>query len=153
MAKLVKKLQNVHNDQINIASSFSIEELEELIEYSSDKYYNTDKPVISDSIYDILVDFLRIKNPKSKTLKNIGANIKAKNKVKLDYWLGSMDKIKPTTNQLYIWTKKYKPPYNLSDKLDGISALIVYKLESKEIKMYTRGNASEGQDISKLIKE
>jgi DNA ligase (NAD+) len=152
MAKLVKKLQNVHDDQINIASSFSIEELEELIEYSSDKYYNTDKPVISDSIYDILIDFLRIKDPKSKTLKNIGAKIKSNNKVKLDYWLGSMDKIKPTTNQLYIWTKKFKPPYNLSDKLDGISALIVYKLESKELKMYTRGTASEGQDISKLIK-
>jgi len=152
MAKLVKKLQNVNDDQLNIASSFSIEELEELIEYSSDKYYNTDKPVLSDTIYDILIDFLRIKDPKSKILKNIGAKIKTKNKVKLDYWLGSMDKIKPTTNQLYIWTKKYKPPYNLSDKLDGISALIVYKSESKEIKMYTRGTAVEGQDVSKLIK-
>jgi len=149
MAKLVKRLQN-SDDSINIASSFSVEELEELIEYSSDKYYNTDKPVISDSIYDILIDFLRIKNPKSKTLKNVGAKIKTKNKVKLDYWLGSMDKIKPTTNQIYNWTKKYKPPYNLSDKLDGISALVIYN--SNEIKMYTRGTASEGQDITKLIK-
>lgn len=149
MAKLVKQLQN-SDDSINIASSFYVEELEELIEYSSDKYYNTDKPVISDSIYDILIDFLRIKNPKSKTLKNVGAKIKTKNKVKLDYWLGSMDKIKPTTNQIYNWTKKYKPPYNLSDKLDGISALVIYN--SNEIKMYTRGTASEGQDISKLIK-
>ena len=150
MAKLVKRLQNVMDDPINIASSFSIEELEELIEYSSDKYYNTDKPVISDYIYDILIDFLRIKNPKSKILKNIGAKIKSKNKVKLDYWLGSMDKIKPTSNHLYIWTKKYKPPYNLSDKLDGISALVIYN--SNKINMYTRGTATEGQDISNLVK-
>jgi DNA ligase (NAD+) len=150
MSKLVKSLLNPKDDPVNIASSFSIEELEEVIEYASDKYYNTSNPVITDSLYDILIDFLKMNNPKSKVLKNIGAKIKSKNKVKLDYWLGSMDKIKPPSNQLSIWTKKYKPPYNLSDKLDGISALVVYNNDT--IKMFTRGTASEGMDISHLIK-
>lgn len=149
MSKLVKQLINPNDDPINIASQFSLENLEEIIEYASDKYYNTDKPVISDSLYDILIDFLTIKYPKSKVLKNIGAKVKSK-KVKLDYWLGSMDKIKPPSNQLYIWTKKYKQPYNLSDKLDGISALLVYN--NNKINMFTRGTASEGMDITPLIK-
>jgi DNA ligase (NAD+) len=149
MSKLVKLLLNSNNDPINIASTFSIEELEEVIEYTADKYYNTSTPVISDSLYDILIDFLKINSPKSKVLKNIGAKIKSK-KVKLDYWLGSMDKIKPPSNQLSIWSKEYKPPYNLSDKLDGISALLVYNNDT--IKMFTRGTASEGMDISHLIK-
>lgn len=149
MSKLVKQLINPNDDPINIASQFSLEDLEEIIVYASDKYYNTDKPVISDSIYDILIDFLTIKNPKSKILKNIGAKVKSK-KVKLDYWLGSMDKIKPPSNQLSIWTKKYKQPYNLSDKLDGISALLVYN--NNKINMFTRGTASEGMDITPLIK-
>ena len=150
MSKLVKLLINPTNDPVNIASTFTNEELEQVIIYTADKYYNTDKPVISDSLYDILIDFLKIKNPKSDILKNIGAKVKSKNKVKLDYWLGSMDKIKPSTNQLSIWTKQYKPPYNLSDKLDGISALLVYNNDT--IKMFTRGTASEGMDISHLVK-
>ena len=150
MSKLVKLLINSSNDSISVISSLSIKELEEVIEYAADKYYNTSNPVIPDSLYDILIDFLTIKEPKSKVLKNIGAKIKSKNKVKLDYWLGSMDKIKPPSNQLSIWMKKYKPPYNLSDKLDGISALLIYNNET--IKMFTRGTASEGMDISHLIK-
>ena len=101
MAKLVKKLQNINDDPINIASSFSIEELEELINYSSDKYYNTGTPIMEDDEYDILIDILKNKYPKSKVLKNIGAKVKGANKVKLDYWLGSMDKIKPTDNKEY----------------------------------------------------
>jgi DNA ligase (NAD+) len=150
MSKIVKRLLNPNKDPINIASTLSTIELEEIIEYTSDKYYNTSNPVISDSLYDILIDFLKINNPKSQVLKNIGAKIKSKNKVKLDYWLGSMDKIKPPSNQLSIWKKKYKPSYNLSDKLDGISALLVYN--DNKINMFTRGTASEGMDISHLIK-
>ena len=61
---------------------------------SNDKYRNTDKPIMEDSIYDMLMDWLEHTNPKSKLLKEIGAKVKLKNKVALDYWLGSMDKIK-----------------------------------------------------------
>lgn len=139
------------SDQIEFISNLTIDELEKIIIYSADKYYNTANPIISDELYDILIDFLKMKNPKSEILKKIGSKIKGKNKVKLDYWLGSMNKIKPDDKQLTIWTKKYNPPYHISDKLDGISALLVYK-NDKTIHMYTRGEADEGLDISHLIK-
>ena len=151
MAELVKKLLKSQKDPIEIASEFTVEELEEIVNYSADKYYNTSKAVITDALYDILIDFLKLRNPKSKVLKNIGAKIKSKNKVKLDYWLGSMDKIKPPSNQLTIWSKKYKPSYNLSDKLDGVSALLIYR-QDNTMNMYTRGTATEGMDITHLIK-
>ena len=48
----------------------------------------------------MIEDFLKLKNPKSKLLKQIGAKVKSKNKVKLPYHLGSMDKIKPPSNKL-----------------------------------------------------
>ena len=150
MAQLVKRLNNLNKDPIEIASQFNDDELETVIIYAADKYYNN-TPVITDAIYDILIDFLKLKKPKSKVLKNIGAKVKGSNKVKLDYWLGSMDKIKPTSNQLTIWMKKYNPPYNLSDKLDGISALLVYDFNGS-IKLFTRGTADEGRDISVLVK-
>jgi NAD-dependent DNA ligase len=148
MSTLVKKI--LKGDPIDVISKFTIEELEEIITYAAEKYYNTAEPVIPDTIYDILIDFLHIKNPKSKVLKNIGAKV-TKNKVKLDYWLGSMNKIKPDSNQLITWTKKYKPPYILSDKLDGISALLTYNYDGK-VQIFTRGTAAEGMDITKLIK-
>ena len=151
MADLIKRLLKSNKDVIEIASEFSIEELEKVITYSADKYYNTSKDIISDELYDILFDFLKLKAPKSLVLKNIGAVVKTKNKVQLDYWLGSMDKIKPPSNQLSIWSKKYKGPYNLSDKLDGVSALVTYTY-SGQINMYTRGTATEGTDITSLVK-
>ena len=150
MALLVKKLNNT-DDIIETASQLSPSELEETITYAADKYYNTLKPVITDAMYDVLIDFLKMKAPKSKVLKTVGAKVKeSKKKVTLDYHLGSMDKIKPPSNQLAIWLKKYTNHYNLSDKLDGISALLVYN--DNTISMYTRGTATEGTDITNLIK-
>lgn len=126
-------------------------ELESIITYATDKYFNTNKPVFEDVIYDILVDFLKKKFPKSSVLKNIGSKLKSRDKVKLDYWLGSMDKIKPGTCDLDKWLDNYKDNYILSDKLDGISALLVYRTNGI-INMYTRGTASEGLDLTILLK-
>ena len=149
MANIVKKIKQNPLDSIG---ELSIQDLEEVIVYTSDKYYNSSKPVIDDITYDLLIDYLRLRAPKSNVLKNIGAPIKSKNKVKLDYHLGSMDKIKPSNpNKFEAWIKKYKGPYNLSDKLDGVSALLVYR-KDKSIGLFTRGTATEGQDITVLIK-
>jgi NAD-dependent DNA ligase len=151
MADIVKKLLKSSLDPVEVASNLSIDELERVITYSADKYYNSPNPVITDALYDILIDFLKMREPKSQVLKTVGAKVKSKNKVKLDYWLGSMDKIKPPSNQLEIWSKKYKPAYNLSDKLDGVSALLTYKHDG-QVRMYTRGTATEGMNITPLIK-
>ncbi len=140
------------NSDIDIFSyiqNLSIDNLEKVIVYASDKYYN-DEPVISDSIFDMLREFLLLKSPKSKILKMIGASIKSKDKVNLPYYLGSMDKIKPPSNKLENWTKQYSPPYVMSDKLDGVSALLMYK--DNNINLYTRGTATEGMDITMLLK-
>jgi NAD-dependent DNA ligase len=60
-----------------------------------------------------------------------------------------MDKIKPDTAVLDSWMKKYKGPYVLSCKLDGVSGL--YSTEGPVPKLYTRGNGIVGQDVSYLI--
>ena len=147
--EIIKKIKL---NALETISELSVKELEEIIVYVADKYYNTSISIINDATYDLLIDFLRLRDPKSKILKNIGAPIKSKNKVKLDYHLGSMDKIKPADCRKFdSWIKKYKGPYNLSDKLDGVSALLVYK-KNESIKLFTRGTATEGHDITVLIK-
>uniref|UniRef100_A0A6C0ED57 DNA ligase (NAD(+)) n=1 Tax=viral metagenome TaxID=1070528 RepID=A0A6C0ED57_9ZZZZ len=154
MEKIINKLNNSDIDIITYIQQFKKKELENIIEYSADKYYNTSKSIINDDIYDLLIDLLKNKYPNSKILENIGAKNK-NNKVKLDYWLGSMKKIKPDvelneSKDLNSWIKNYKPPYNISDKLDGVSALIIYN--NNTIKMFTRGDGNNGKDISDLLK-
>lgn len=146
---IIKKIKINSYESIN---ELNIDELELLIDYANDKYRNTDTPVISDELYDIAVDFLTLKKPKSKLLKVIGGKVKSKNKVKLDYWLGSMDKIKPSNiKEFDKWLNKYKGPYYISNKLDGISAMLVYR-DNDYINLYTRGTANEGLDITPLLK-
>jgi len=149
MANIIKKILK---DPINVISVLKIEELEQAITYAADKYYNTGDSAVEDNVYDTMIDFLRSRSPKSIVLKNVGATVKSKNKVVLDYYLGSMDKIKPDNPSYFEnWKKKYESPYILSDKLDGVSALLLYK-KNGDIKLYTRGTATEGTDITNMIK-
>jgi len=147
MTDIIKALNK--EDPYTFISTMTIDNLEKAILYASDMYYN-DEPVISDAIFDMMRDFINLKAPKSKVLKQIGAPVKSKDKVALPYHLGSMDKIKPPSNKLKNWLKQYNPPYIATDKLDGVSALIVYK--DNMIKMYTRGTATHGQDITPLLR-
>ena len=124
-------------------------ELARLLLLSNELYYN-DEPILSDSQYDILKEYIESEYPSEKALLLIGAPIdKQKDKVKLPYFMGSMDKIKPNTGALKSWKSKYKGPYVISTKLDGVSGLYIVK--NGEKKLYTRGNGVYGQDVSHLI--
>jgi DNA ligase (NAD+) len=149
MEKYINNI-NKSNDVFKVVQDLSVDELEKILIYASDKYYN-DEPVISDAIFDMMREFLQLKSPNSKVLKQIGAPpTKSKDKVKLPYYLGSMDKIKPPSNKLENWCSKYEGPYILTEKLDGVSALLYYK--DNKVKLYTRGTATHGMDITSLLR-
>ncbi|ARF08903.1 NAD-dependent DNA ligase [Catovirus CTV1] len=132
------------------SESLDITKLEKLLRHLSDAYYNTGTALVDDDIFDIAKEVLEKRNPENKFLKEVGAPV-TKKKIKLPYPMGSLDKIKPDTAELEKWVKKYKGPYVLSDKLDGISAQL-YKNDKGEFELYSRGNGIEGQDITHLIK-
>jgi NAD-dependent DNA ligase len=116
------------------------------IEYAAKKYYN-DQSVISDETYDFLIDFIKELDPNHPVLKKVGAKIVSKNKIRLPFYMGSMDKVKPTdSSTLEKWLQTYKGPYVYSDKLDGVSALYMNN------KLYTRGDGIEGTDITPYIR-
>jgi NAD-dependent DNA ligase len=110
--------------------------------------YRNQQPIMTDSEFDILEEYIKEKYPLNQVVQQIGAPVE-KNKVTLPYQMASMDKIKPDTDALLCWMKKYKGPYVLSCKLDGVSGL--YSTEGKVPKLYTRGDGIVGQDISHLI--
>ena len=125
------------------------------IKIANDKYYLNNNPIFSDEVYDILKELLSERDPNNELLKTVGSVMKGQ-KVKLPYWMGSMDKIKPDSNSVAKWQKKYPDgPYVISDKLDGSSGLIYYtrKNSSSEwnVRMFTRGSHDFGRDITHLI--
>ena len=131
-------------------NKLTIKELEKIIPFLSEKYYNQEA-VVDDQFFDDLVDLLKEKNSESKILKNIGAPIREDvKKVKLPVWMGSLDKVKPASRDLTLWLERFPPLTMISDKLDGISALLQYD-ENDKIKLYTRGDGKKGQDISYLV--
>ena len=132
---------------ISALHSMTEKELSQIILEASKAYYNENE-LMTDNEFDIVKEYMENKYPKNRVLQEIGAPVE-KNKVSLPYNMPSMDKIKPDTNSLQKWKQKYSGPYVLSAKLDGISAL--YSTENNQLKLYTRGNGTIGQDISHLI--
>lgn len=143
----MEKINKINENLYEILPTLNVLELEKIIKMSSDSYYNLGISLIDDNKYDILLERLKEINPKSVLLKEIGAPVKGK-KVKLPYWMGSMDKITNSEKQINKWISKYNGDYVISNKLDGISCLLV---KDGNIKLYTRGNGSEGQNITHLL--
>ena len=132
---------------ITVLEELNEKQLAHLLRESNKAYYN-EQPIFTDNQYDIVKEYIEKKYPTNPVIHEIGASVE-RNKVTLPYPMGSMDKIKPDTNALSNWTAKYRGPYLLSCKLDGVSGL--YTTEGKDPKLYTRGDGSVGQDISHLI--
>jgi NAD-dependent DNA ligase len=146
-SEIVQIVDNFRKNGISIIEPLSEGFLTDIIRFSIKKYHN-EEPIMSDNQYDIIKEFTEKKYPDHPVFTEIGAEVE-RNKAKLPYEMGSMDKIKPDTNALQNWSNKYKGPYVLSCKLDGVSGL--YTTEGSKPKLYTRGNGKIGQDVSHLI--
>ena len=126
-------------------------ELTELLICLTNAYHNSSdkKDVLPDAQFDALVD---IYEERFEKWNYIGAKVEEGKKVKLPYFLASMNKIKATQEkEIKNWKKEYLGPYIIEDKLDGVSGLLLYNKTSSPT-LYTRGDGNEGSDITKLVK-
>lgn len=145
--EIVQIIEQFKHNGIKVLEQLNEKQLGDIIRIANSKYYNQ-TPIMTDNQYDIIKEFIEHKFPDNAIVTEIGAEVE-RNKVKLPYEMASMDKIKPDTGALSLWMSKYKGPYVLSCKLDGVSGL--YTTEGTKPKLYTRGNGKVGQDISHLI--
>ena len=157
--KVVKPdyIEKFKNEGASLLDTMTKDELISMIQILNQNYYldsDQKKELLSDNQFDIIKEYFEKKYPEvdGNIINHVSCEIKQiqKNKVELPYELWSMDKIKPDTNAVKKWIQKYKGPYVVSCKLDGISAL--YTNKEGEERLFTRGNGKEGQDISDLIK-
>ena len=145
-----------------------IEELRALVEYHAKKYYDEDKPEISDFEYDMLMVELRNlekENPEFQSegslTQKVGGHVKEGfTKVKHEVPLQSLqdvfsisevkdfvDKIEQKAEENGIKNVKYV----VETKIDGLSAALEYK-KGKFTRGATRGNGLVGEDVTENLK-
>jgi NAD-dependent DNA ligase len=149
MSAAVKKIvAGLQTDYFATMSAMTKKQFEGVMKYLGEEYYNEGVSHISDADYDRLRETLGKKYGLAEAAPHMEVEV-TKQKVKLPFFMGSMDKIKPDKNNLVGWIARYPGQVCISDKLDGVSGLRV-KSGGKHY-LFTRGNGTIGQDISHLI--
>jgi DNA ligase (NAD+) len=128
----------LNNNTEKYLKKLSINDIVKLLKYLSQNYYNSPDALVSDDVYDYILEYLKNLDPTNNYFNVIG--YEDKDAIKLPYFMPSLNKIKPeiqsNVKQFDNWINKYKGPYVISDKLDGVSGLIVKN--NNEINLYTR---------------
>jgi NAD-dependent DNA ligase len=143
--KIVEALQT---DFFGILNRLNKDQIEKAVKYLSEVYYNDGVSLISDENYDRLRETYIKQFGATNAITAVGAEVH-KEKVKLPFYMGSMDKIKPDKNNLESWKRSYPGPVCISDKLDGISALLVKQAGKRAL--FTRGDGTTGQTIGHML--
>jgi DNA ligase (NAD+) len=132
----------------------SVKELETKLTKAQEAYYNSDKPIMSDKEYDLLVDKLKSIDPDNKSVVSIGAPIKSSEWKKVSHKIpmGSLDKA-INKEELIKWmlnTFTANSSVITVDKIDGLSLEVIYK-DGKLIQAITRGDSKIGDDITSNV--
>ena len=93
--KEIKKISAFSDEDLqHYFNTQPLKSLHAIRAYARDIYDNTDKPTgLTDWQYDMLADTLKRRDP--NYVMPVGSKVRSgKNRVKLPYWLGSMDKMK-----------------------------------------------------------
>ena len=145
-----------------------IEELRKQTEYYAQKYYDEDKPEISDFEYDMLMvelrnlekDFPEFKSKDSLTQK-VGGHVKEGfQKVTHEVPLQSLqdvfsiEEVEDFDVRIHEQARKNEikeVKYVVETKIDGLSAALEYK-QGRFVRGATRGNGIVGEDVTENLK-
>ena len=145
-----------------------IEELRKTVEYHANRYYNEDKPEISDFEYDMLM--VELKNLEKQYPEFISANSltqKVGGKVKEGFKkvehevplqslqdVFSLEEVTEFLNRIEKQAEENgikEVTYVVETKIDGLSAALEYK-NGEFIRGATRGNGLVGEDVTENLK-
>lgn len=137
-------IEAIKNEKLDILHRMKI--------ISDDLYYNTGETILSDIFYDDLKEILAQRDP--HYIIPVGAKIRDDDiHVKLNFYMGSMDKFKPENEkEISNWISKFpSDSYIIEEKLDGLSCLASFYPDGRII-LATRGDGYIGSDISSKAK-
>lgn len=130
--------------------------LTNILNESANKYYNGQSPTLSDVEYDnFLVKLEELEKETGIQLDNsptkrVGFTVLDSIPKKiLPRKMLSLDKIKNDIESVARWTKDRR--FVMSLKMDGLSCMLEY-VEGVLVGCYTRGNGTEGSDVTDMVK-
>lgn len=129
-----------------------IEHLIEMLEVADDLYFNDQESFLTDEQYDTVKRVIQQLEPTNDYFNKVGSEIRS-GKVKLPFVMGSLTQA--YYGDILKWIEKhdlFNERLVISDKIDGVSVLILYKDGNLQI-AYSRGNGIEGADITRHIKK
>lgn len=144
-----KFIQRLQEQPAEVASALTVEQLELAVVGLKDSYYN-DVTLVDDDVYDAVEAVLRQRSPNSAALL-VTSTPTRDGKMHLPVKMPSLNKAHDDDDELAKWLDNWSHNDNfvVSDKLDGVSALLV--VVGNTPKLYTRGNGDIGRDISDMI--
>lgn len=140
-----------------------IQALEQTIRDAQQEYHDGvgTSTALSDDEYDTALEKLRELDPTNPVLSAIGSTPRespdAAPRERLPYRMPSLDKVRMqdagADARLRRWAKDNPGPYTITDKLDGVSAMLVQPAAGRRVrKLYTRGDGITGRDVSSLLR-
>ncbi|QDJ96365.1 DNA ligase [Xanthomonas phage Xoo-sp13] len=136
------------------STALDFEDIIDLLTQADDAYFNSTTPdTMTDSEYDRLKKRAFSINPSHVYFSRIGSDVRG-GKIKLPYTMGSLDQV-DLGGGFLAWCQKYSllnKSIVITDKLDGISNMLVYRNGELEI-AYSRGNGTEGADITRHVRK
>lgn len=115
--------------------------------------YHTDgTSSLTDAEFDHITTRIKELDPANKVLREIGAPVSDREKVKLPNRMPSLDKVKAGTDDIARWRTKHNiTNVVVSDKLDGIS-LQIHFVNGMMAESYTRGDGEYGKSATLHVK-
>jgi len=127
------------------------DEVIQMLRAADDLYHNDSESFLADDEYDEARRFAQRKEPSHAYFLGTGSKTRG-GKVKLPYPMGSLTQVYDgETSKWIAQTNTTAMMIVASDKLDGLSALLVYDENGKFQIAYSRGDGIEGADITRHI--
>src|SRR3989338_998208 len=130
--------------------SNTTKQLEEAIRHHNHAYFKLNKPEISDTEFDQLVERLRKLKPDSPVLTELFSDVIGSKKITHQRPMLSLDKCYDLETFTH-WFEKIQGSVLAMPKIDGLACSLRYNSEGKLTLAATRGDGFEGEDITANI--
>ena len=130
---------------------FGIDDFVTILLAADELYHNDEESFIEDNEYDAIRIVANRLEPSHVYFTGTGSDVRG-GKVKLPHPMGSLDQVE--IGDIRQWITKWdleEELLTLTDKMDGVSTLLLYGDDGYPQIAYSRGNGIEGADVSRHI--
>lgn len=131
---------------------FDVDQMIDVLRAADDAYHNSGDPIMSDKDYDAMRKYCEQAEPHHPYFTGTGSATRT-GKIKLPYPMGSLDQVDVGEIQCWVADNTLEDELIVAtDKLDGASAMVLYDERGNFQIAFSRGNGTEGADISRHVR-